>query len=139
MNNNMNNSCNNNMNHSYNNQMMNMQGNMQSRRQMPMRNAYNMNMQGSNTNMPDKSCFNKKEVCMNVYELGFVMTELLLYLDTHPDDLEAIEYYNKMKEKYKKAVKIYEDKIGPLTFTSVDCDNYWTWVATPMPWEMEGC
>lgn len=129
---------NNNTNNSYNNKMV-MQGNMRPHGQMPMRNTYNMNMPCNDTNIPEKSCFNKKEICMNVYELGFVMTEILLYLDTHPNDLEAIEYYNKMKEKYNKAVKVYEDKIGPLTFTGVDCDNYWTWVATPMPWEMEGC
>ena len=61
----------------------------------------------------------------NIYELGFVLTEVNLYLDTHPDDLEAIEYYAQIKDKYCDYMTQY--------------DNYWKWVATPMPWEMEGC
>jgi len=127
-----------NMNTNCGNGMM-MPNNMRPRGQMPMRNNYNNNMKNDDKIIPSKGFGSKKELAMNVYELGFVMTELLLYLDTHPNDLEAIEYYNKMKEKYKKAVKLYNENIGPLTFISADCDNYWEWVATPMPWEMEGC
>ena len=56
------------MNNSCNNKMV-MQGNMRPRGQMPMRNTYNMNMPCNDTNIPQKPCFNKKEICMNVYEL----------------------------------------------------------------------
>ena len=40
-----------------------------------------------NNSSPDRA-----RIIQNVYELGFVMTEMLLYLDTHPNDQEAIEY-----------------------------------------------
>ena len=82
---------------------------------------------------------NKSRIIQNVYELGFVMTEALLYLDTHPNDNEAIEYYNTMKKRYNDAVEAYESSIGPLTFNSTGVNNYFDWAATPLPWEKEGC
>ncbi len=93
-------------------------------------------------NVPiNQSCqaTDKNSVMRNVYELGFVMTEALLYLDTHPNDAEAIEYYNSMRERYNEAVAAYESVIGPLTFNSTGAENYFNWAATPLPWEKEGC
>ena len=98
----------------------------------------NMNRM-NRSNMGSEVVSDKKRLMMNVYELGFIMTETLLYLDTHPDDTEALAYFNKMKPRYQEAVAMYEKHCGPLNFTSVESDNYWTWVATPMPWEREGC
>lgn len=103
-----------------------------------MSNMNNMNRM-NRSNMGSEVVSDKKRLMMNVYELGFIMTETLLYLDTHPDDTEALAYFNKMKPRYQEAVAMYEKHCGPLNFTSVESDNYWTWVATPMPWEMEGC
>lgn len=81
-----------------------------------------------------------KHVLMkNIYELGFVLTEMNLYLDTHPDDMEAIEYYAQIKDKYCGYMTKYADYYGPLDKLHISNDNYWMWVATPMPWEMEGC
>jgi spore coat protein JB len=74
-----------------------------------------------------------------VYELGFAMTETVLYLDTHPDDAEALAYYAEMKEKYHDAVMYYSRNFGPLSSLHVTAENYWSWVMTPMPWELEGC
>lgn len=75
----------------------------------------------------------------NIFELGFVLTETNLYLDTHPDDMEAIEYYTQIKEKYSDYMTKYADYYGPLDKLHMSNDNYWMWVATPMPWEMEDC
>jgi spore coat protein JB len=81
----------------------------------------------------------KNRVVREVYELGFVMTEMLLYLDTHPNDSEAIEYYNDCRQRYNDAVAAYESLIGPLTFNAVGADNYFNWAATPLPWEKGDC
>ena len=80
----------------------------------------------------------KKAIMRCVYETGFVSVETMLYLDTHPEDREALAYFAQMKEQYKKCVKQYNEICGPLRFTDVNDENYWTWVMTPMPWEMEG-
>lgn len=80
----------------------------------------------------------KCKIVSAVYEIGFVLVETMLYLDTHPDDLEALAYYSEMKEKYENVRKQYNKLVGPLEFTDCSSEKYWTWVATPMPWEMEG-
>lgn len=81
-----------------------------------------------------------KHVMMkNIYELGFILTETNLYLDTHPDDIEAIEYYAQIRDEYCDYMTKYADYYGPLDKLHMSNDNYWMWVATPMPWEMEVC
>lgn len=53
-----------------------------------------------------------------------------LYLDTHPDDMEAIEYYAQIKDKYCDYMTKYADYYGPLDKLHISNDNYWMWVAT---------
>ena len=118
-----NNSCNNNRN--YNNNLCN-SGNSNS--------TLTPTRQSSCTLTADK-----RGLMQNIHELGFVLTEVNLYLDTHPDDLEAIEYYAQIKDKYCDYMTQYADYYGPLDKLHISNDNYWMWVATPMPWEMEGC
>ena len=73
----------------------------------------------------------------NLYELGFVLTESILYLDTHPDDTEAIEYYSQMRDELLKHMDYYAKNFGPLNYFNIESQNYWTWVSTPMPWELQ--
>ncbi len=75
---------------------------------------------------------------MDVYELGFALDEVTLFLDTHPDHAEALEYYRRIKQQYAEAVKEYERTCAPLTIDRVTGDNYWQWAKTPWPWE-GGC
>ncbi|MFR4337672.1 MAG: spore coat protein CotJB [Lachnospira pectinoschiza] len=44
-----------------------------------------------------------------------------------------------IKDKYCDYMTQYADYYGPLDKLHISNDNYWMWVATPMPWEMEGC
>ena len=98
----------------------------------------NRNMQQRNA-MPAVETYNKNKGLMSIYELGFAMTEALLYLDTHPDDAEAIEYYNSIKPQYSEAVADYEECFGAIITTGTNGCGYWNWQATPLPWEKEGC
>lgn len=83
---------------------------------------------------------NERNKYMNaVYETGFALDEAILYLDTHPCDEKAQEYFNKMQCAYQKAHCEYTDKFGPLLAKEVNVENRWDWVVTPWPWEVEGC
>lgn len=59
----------------------------------------------------------------------------MLYLDSHPDCQEALEYYRKHRDMLKKAVEEYENTYGPLTALGVSDKNRWTWATTAFPWE----
>ena len=67
--------------------------------------------------------------------VSFQVADLTLFLDTHPSDKEALQHFNYYSELRNKAMKIYEEKYGPLTFDSARPDNYWKWVKEPWPWE----
>lgn len=74
-----------------------------------------------------------------IYEAGFVIDELVLFLDTHPCDTDAIEHYKKYKKLYADLVRDYAHMFGPLYADQVSVENQWTWAKTPWPWEMEAC
>lgn len=73
-----------------------------------------------------------------VYETGFMLDDLLLYLDTHPCDPNALACYKQASADYANAVNAFEAQCGPLTIEGIDCSSYWTWVENPWPWE-GGC
>lgn len=77
----------------------------------------------------------KARLMKAVMTYSFVLVEANLYLDTHPNDKQAIAYFNKYKKLYREAVDEYEKKCGPITTGGVDCDTTWTWSTTPWPWE----
>lgn len=66
--------------------------------------------------------------------MGFVIQELALYLNTHRDDLEALEMYRQYQKLYHKGRQAYEKMCGPLTHMSLVEGNY-QWLDDPWPWE----
>lgn len=72
--------------------------------------------------------------------LDFVIVEMTEYLDTHPNDTEAIEYVNHYIHMKNKAMKDYAMRFGPLSISSAADSNRkeWAWSLQPPPWE-GGC
>lgn len=69
--------------------------------------------------------------------LEFVVAELGLYLDTHPDDEEAFYVYKQYVELEKDARKAYVANKGPLfQLDSAQSETY-TWVKEPWPWHVK--
>lgn len=68
-------------------------------------------------------------------EYFFALYDLSLYLDTHPDDCGALSKYHSLIETYKEYYDEYVKSYGPIAFTDVKSDDYWTWVAEDWPWE----
>lgn len=70
--------------------------------------------------------------------MGFAIQELALYLDTHPDDKEALELYRTYQKMYHKGMMEYSEQCGPLNHaTPVSSDRY-NWLNDPWPWEYAG-
>lgn len=72
--------------------------------------------------------------------LSFVVTELSLYLDTHPTDRNALEYFRHYNRMANQARQEYSTKYTPLTISCADVSDCkdWQWALSPMPWE-GGC
>ena len=47
---------------------------------------------------------NRKQLMQWINEVSFAVTEITLYLDTHPDDEEALAFFNHFNEERQKAV-----------------------------------
>lgn len=58
-----------------------------------------------------------------------------LYLDTHPDDKNAIKMYHKMTERAETLKAEFQSKYGPLSANSSKNMDRWDWLDDPWPWE----
>ena len=76
---------------------------------------------------------NREELTMQIKAYQFAVTDIALYLDTHPEDERALclhrEYTRRLKDLRDKYQKVY----GPLTI-EYPC-NKWRWLEEPWPWE----
>ena len=102
-------------------------------------------------------CDLRREMIQEIRCCEFAITELALYLDTHPDDQKALCLHRKyckqfeevkgqiyqqllgkkQNDAYEAKVKELKDKYqkvyGPLTI-NYPC-NKWRWLEEPWPWE----
>ncbi len=69
----------------------------------------------------------------------FILVELNLYLDTHPDDPEAIRSFEKHRAMREETAKAYTDRYGPITAKdpAAVSGGRWRWVDGPWPWELD--
>lgn len=70
---------------------------------------------------------------------GFALYDTLLFLDTHPDDCEALAYFQRMRDAFMEAHENYVKKVRPLTAFDVDTEQEWSWIEGPWPWEGGAC
>lgn len=67
--------------------------------------------------------------------LDFMALDLHLYLNTHPEDSEALEMYNDCVTRSAQVRQQFEENFGPLTaFRSVAQED-WPWNNCPWPWQ----
>lgn len=91
-------------------------------------------MKGLSYNMNDQ-----KRLFRQIQIYSFVIYETALYLDGHPYDRRALEYYNRYNTKLLELTDRYERKYGPLTIFGGQCGDEWKWVDSPWPWEYDAC
>lgn len=66
--------------------------------------------------------------------LNFILVELGLYLDTHPNDQEAFRLFQQYAALYQEGRVRYEEQYGPLRQISAAADDRYTWLDDPWPW-----
>lgn len=92
-------------------------------------------------NMNNKAIYPNKRECQDllykISMLDFALVDLMLYLDTHLDDEEAMEYFNHFNMNLMMLKKEYTMQYGPLKVENCADNNQkiWQWALTPMPLE----
>lgn len=85
--------------------------------------------------------FNSRDELMRtINEVSLAVNDIALYLNTHPDDENALAYFREKVMERNEALKEYAVNYGPLTIDTAkdDCSRQWDWVMQPWPWE-GGC
>lgn len=89
--------------------------------------------------LPFMGMFNKDEKPVTplteLQAVAFAIQELALYLDTHAQDAEAFDLYQKMQMLQKEAMEKYEQMFGPLSHSSYVPSEKYKWLNDPWPWE----
>lgn len=94
--------------------------------------------------MADRSALLKE-----INETSFMADDLTLYLDTHPEDPEALSLYSETIKKRKQLLDQFAAEFEPLTADHACPDTtnrtnivtkhagarHFTWTDGPLPWE----
>ena len=82
----------------------------------------------------------RRELMEWINVVSFAVDDVKLFLDTHPCNAEALEYFDEFKKQRVQALREYAKSYGPLTLDTAasSCDR-WTWVNEPWPWQEGGC
>lgn len=69
-------------------------------------------------------------------EIAFAAHDINLYLDTHPNDSNAIRLYNEYNKQEKMLNDAYERKYGPIDLSDNEGLSMtpWAWIKEPWPW-----
>lgn len=69
--------------------------------------------------------------------IDFVLVDLTLYLDTHPDDTQALAQFQQFQRRKQNMMHQFESQFGPLReFGHSPPGSSWMWSQTPWPWQV---
>lgn len=77
----------------------------------------------------------KDELLYHISIVSFVVYDLGLYLDTHPLDKNALEYFNHYSRIRNQMITDFSTKYYPLIMDQSEGCKEWRWGMSPLPWE----
>lgn len=80
----------------------------------------------------------KEQMLRDIGIVDFVLVDLVQYLDTHPHDQQAMDYFNHYSKIKNQMTKEFSQRYFPLTKDLAESNKEWRWGSAPLPWE-GGC
>lgn len=87
-------------------------------------------------NESNATAITRSELLRKLQIYGFAAHEANLFLDTHPDNKEAFEYYLQVNNVRRKLQDEFAHKFGPIRAED-EIWEQWNWIDSPWPWELE--
>ena len=89
--------------------------------------------------MSNRPC--RKDLLQWINVVSFAVIEAQLFLDTPPDDQEALAYFHEYSNLRNQGMDEYAKYYGPLTIdtTKESCADRWNWINEQWPWQEVGC
>ncbi len=78
---------------------------------------------------------NEQALCNRIGEVRFALVELQLYLDTHPEDLEARDDFNSYAKTLERLCGEYAETCDPLENFGNSPHEAGSWVYQKWPWQ----
>ena len=78
----------------------------------------------------------KEALLHKIMQTDFACIDLHLFLNTHPHQTEALALLNKYGAETKQLTQEYEQRFGPLSYTSPHGDRHFDWINSPWPWHI---
>lgn len=94
-------------------------------------------MRTDNINRQTSNALKANHLMKKIREYDFAITETSLFLDTHPNNAKAVNYYNNLRLEREKYYNEYEKTYGPITMYGNTDSSNWNWTNGPWPWEKE--
>lgn len=81
----------------------------------------------------------KQELLRKIQELAFCAVDLNLFLDTHPNNQQALQDYRYVLSNVDKLKDLYNKNFGSfMNFSEASAEgNYWSWVSEEEKWPWE--
>ena len=80
---------------------------------------------------------NRDALLKKIQAEDFALYETVLYLDGHPRDKKALEFYCQRRDALAALKEEFRKKFGPLTIYDNNDNDSWHWIDKPWPWEKE--
>ena len=80
----------------------------------------------------------KEELFLDIGIVSFTLLELAMFLDTHPNDRTAMEYFNHYVRIKNQLEREFSMKYYPLNLSMAESNKEWRWGMAHLPWE-GGC
>lgn len=77
----------------------------------------------------------REKMLYDVSAASFAVTDVGLYLDTHPNDKAALENLRSCAAALEALRRQYEAKYGPLLVENGAQGGAWAWIDAPWPWQ----
>ncbi|MFQ3542948.1 spore coat protein CotJB [Halobacillus rhizosphaerae] len=88
-------------------------------------------------NQQANSSPNRYRMMESIQQVDFALVELTLYLDTHPQDTQAIQQFNLLAAQSHELKNQYEQCFGPLRqYGASFSGTPWNWKDAPWPWQL---
>ncbi len=82
-------------------------------------------------------CEKQIKLLCEIQAVEFTCLELQLFLDTHPDEPNALSDFNACSCRLRRLLDQYCNEFGPIVSSGLQpAGATWSWADSPWPWEM---
>ena len=79
----------------------------------------------------------KEQLLCWINQVSFAVSDMILFLDTHPEDMEAFQLFQQYAAMEKSAKAAYEKRFGPLMKSTAATEDTYRWLQDPWPWNYQ--